>query len=115
MSKIGVTSQIYIGVVGCKNDKVSVPFFTDMIHKEYIGIIIVSLDISSILLMIFFFYKIRELNLEYLDTMDDLRVQMKDFGVKIDNVKLDRYTQDSRLIKMKIWLHFYEILKPHAT
>mgnify|MGYP006089910177 FL=1 len=29
--------------------------------------------------------------------MDDMRVQMKDFGVQLNNVKLDRYTQDSRL------------------
>ena len=34
---------------------------------------------------------------------------MKDFGIKIDDVKLDRYTQDSRLIKMKIWLHFTKL------
>ena len=42
--------------------------------------------------------------------MDDLRVTMKDFGVKIDNVKLDRYTQDTRVVKIKVWLHFKEIL-----
>ena len=36
---------------------------------------------------------------------------MKDFGVKIDDVKLDRYTQDSRLIKVKIWLHFTKLFQ----
>ena len=36
---------------------------------------------------------------------------MKDFGVKINNVKLDKYTIDSRVVKMKIWLHFRDILE----
>ena len=36
---------------------------------------------------------------------------MKDFGIKIDDVKLDRFTQDSRLIKMKIWLHFTKLFQ----
>ena len=35
---------------------------------------------------------------------------MKDFGVLIENVVLDKQTYDSRLIKMKIWLHFKELL-----
>ena len=43
--------------------------------------------------------------------MDDLKVQMKDFGVKIDDLKLDRFTQDSRLIKFKIWLYFTKIFQ----
>jgi hypothetical protein len=36
---------------------------------------------------------------------------MKDFGVKINNVKLDKHTIDSRVVKMKIWLHFRDILE----
>lgn len=36
---------------------------------------------------------------------------MKDFGIKIDDLKLDRYTQDSRLIKVKIWLHFTKLFQ----
>lgn len=38
---------------------------------------------------------------------------MKDFGVKIDDLKLDRFTQDSRLIKFKIWLYFTKIFQNH--
>ena len=57
-----------------------------------IGVFIVCLDFSTILVMMFFFAKINTLNNEFLANMDDLRVQMKDFGVKIDNVKLDRYS-----------------------
>jgi len=61
--------------------------------------------------MIYFFSKINTLNNEFLSNIDDLRVQMKDFGVKINNVKLDKYTQDSRIVKVKIWLYFKEILE----
>ena len=74
--------------------------------------IIVCVDFFSILVMMFFFAKINSINNEFLENMDDLRVTMKDFGVQIDNVKLDKYSQDSRIVKIKVWLHFKEILAP---
>ena len=55
------------------------------------------------------------INEEYLEALDDLIVQMKDFACKIDDVKLDRHSQDSRVIKMKIWLHMTKVLEPHKT
>lgn len=70
-----------------------------------------AVDFTSILIMIYFFSKINVLNNEFLSSIDDLRVQMKDFGVKINNVKLDKYTLDSRIVKIKIWLYFKEILE----
>lgn len=36
---------------------------------------------------------------------------MKDFGVKLNNVRLDKFTTDSRIVKIKIWLYFKELLK----
>jgi len=106
-----ITSQEYIAVIGCKYDDVKIPFSSKRLHKEVIGIIIVGIDFGSILIMIYFFSKINVLNNEFLSSIDDLRVQMKDFGVKINNVKLDKYTQDSRIVKIKIWLYFKEILE----
>ena len=50
-------------------------------------------------------------NIEFLRIVDDLKIQTKDFGVTLENVVLDKYTYDSRIVKMKIWLHFNEILK----
>ena len=101
-----------MGVVGCKYDDVKVPFTrSTRIHKEWIGIIIIICDVVSIGIMIYFFTKIRELNEEFLNALDDLKVQMKDFGVKIDDLRLDRFTQDSRLIKMKIWLYFTKLFQ----
>ena len=93
MNEFKVTSYQYIGVVGCKYDDVAIPFTRDSrLHKEWIGAIILLCDILSILMMYYFFSSIRKLNLEVLEAMDDLLVQMKDFGIKIDDVKLDRYT-----------------------
>ena len=41
---------------------------------------------------------------------------MKDFSVKIDNLILDRYTQDSRVLKIKLWIHFTDnMLKDEVT
>lgn len=108
---LAITSKLYIGILGCKYDDVQLPFGSKRLHKERIGIIIVVLDFSSILLMMYFFAKINALNNEFLEKIDDLRVQMKDFGVKINNVKLDKYTLDSRIVKIKIWLHFKDILE----
>lgn len=35
---------------------------------------------------------------------------MKDFGVRIKDVRLDKFTFDSRVVKIKVWLYFREIL-----
>jgi len=40
---------------------------------------------------------------------------MKDFGVKLNDVKIDKYTQDHRVQKMKIWTHFTEILLEYRS
>jgi len=39
---------------------------------------------------------------------------MKDFGIKIDGMRIDKYTQDWRVQKMKIWTHFSEILEDYG-
>ena len=78
-------------IVGCREDYIYFPL-GGLLHKEQVGVLIVSLDMVSILVMTFFFYKLKEINNEYLDIMDDLTVQMKDFSIKIDNVILDRYS-----------------------
>jgi hypothetical protein len=88
-----ITSNVYIAIFGCKYDEIAMPFVDDVhYHKEVIGVFIVVIDFVSILVMMFFFGKINSINNEFLECVDDLRVTMKDFGIKIDNVKLDRYT-----------------------
>lgn len=56
--------------------------------------------------MLYVFNKLRRLNEEYIAIIDDNQITMKDFSVQCQDVPLDKYTQDIRLIKMKIWLHF---------
>ena len=35
---------------------------------------------------------------------------MKDFAIKIDDLHLDKFTQDIRVLKVKLWYHFSEKL-----
>ena len=73
MNEHKVTSYQYIGVVGCKYDDVKVPFTkSKRLHKEWIGIIILLCDIVSIMMMYYIFSSIRRLNIEILESMDDL-------------------------------------------
>jgi len=79
-------------VIGCKDDTVNFPLVPGEFHKETAGLIIISFDIISILIMAVFFYKLKAINMEYLNIMDNMTVQMKDFSIKIDDLELDKYT-----------------------
>ena len=68
------------------------PFTSVEVHKEQAGLVIVSFDIASIIIMALFFSKLQSINLEYLEIMDDRTVQMKDFTVKLDDLVVDKYT-----------------------
>ena len=46
--------------------------------------------------------------------MDNNIVKMAKFTIRMNDVKLDKTTQDLRILKMKIWLHFRRLLKPHS-
>ena len=52
------TSPHFLAVVGCRDDTVNFPLARDDFHKEFAGVIIVSFDIVSILIMAVFFYKL---------------------------------------------------------
>ena len=80
-----VTSRQLIAIMGCQDDTLVVPFYSGKLHKQTVGIIIVSVDMLSIIIMALFFNKLQDLNAEYLDIVDGMNVQMKDFAVKIDN------------------------------
>ena len=72
-------------IVGCQDDNVMVPF-SDRMHKESVGIILVTVDIISILIIAKFFANLETINEEYCDKIDHITVQMKDFSVKINDV-----------------------------
>ena len=80
------------------------------IHKETIGLWTVAIDIISVLLIFYFFRKLKALNQEYLEIIDNNLIKMSSFTVEIHNLILDKTMQDMRMLKMKIWLHFQNIL-----
>ena len=59
---------------------------SERMHKESVGIILVTADIISILIIAKFFSKLDDLNNEYCNKIDHITVQMKDFSVKINDV-----------------------------
>lgn len=81
-----------MAIVGCKYDTVDVEIIGTRVHKEIVGIVLIICDFSSVVIMMYWFGAMGLINNEYLVVMDDLRVQVKDFSCKIDNVILDRYS-----------------------
>ena len=85
------------------------------LSKESVSLYIVIINGLTMLIITYFFQKIETLNSEYLKIMDNITVQMRDFGVWMQEVKLDRHTQDPRVIKLKVWMFFMNILQRFAT
>lgn len=56
--------------------------------------------------MFYVFKRIQTINALYIEKIDANQITMKDFSIQVNNTILDKYTQDIRLVKMKIWLHF---------
>jgi len=69
------------------------------------------IQIVGILLIALFFNKINSINKEYMQLKDNLTVQVSDFGIMIKDLKLDKYTQDMRILKMKLWLYIEDLMK----
>ena len=92
-------------IVGCIGDQVL------GIDKDTILVWAVIFDGLSLCTLYYFFNKLEILNKEFLDTYDNYVIDMKDFAIQCTDVLLDEETQDSRLIKMKIWLHFTDTLE----
>ena len=81
------------------------------IHKEELGFIAVICDILSILVMYYMFNKLKRMNDEYLTILDNNVIRMKDFSVQVRRLRFDNTTQDIRILKLKLWLHFEGLLE----
>ena len=68
-------------VAGCKKQRVEVPLTSLHFSKTSLSIFIVTLNGIGMVVIAYFFNKIETLNNEYKNIMDNLTVQMKDFGV----------------------------------
>jgi hypothetical protein len=83
------------------------------LHKKEAAWLIILFDVLSTLTMMYFFTKLESLNLEFLDIISTQQLSLADFSVVCRSVVLDKYTQDPLIIRMKIWLHFTNLLKQY--
>lgn len=92
-------------------DRVKMPLVKNLrLHKLHVATLAVVADIVSILIVYYFFGKLKDFNGEYQDIMDNNIIKMSKFALRMNDVKLDKTTQDLRILKMKIWLHFRRLL-----
>jgi hypothetical protein len=106
-----VTAADYIGVMSCVSDKLKMPLSNVHFHKEQLGLLAVFCDILSLVLMYYLFGKLKSINAEYLKILDNNVIRMKDFTIQVKRLQVDHQTQDMRILKLKMWLHFTELLK----
>lgn len=71
-----ISSNYLIVVFGCMSDFIEFPLYSEKLHKENAGIIIVGVDILSVIITYYVFKRLVTLNNEYLDTMDKNIVQV---------------------------------------
>lgn len=87
-----VTSPYLIIVVGCGDDTVYFPLYHSEVHKDVVGLIVVTFDIASVMIMALFFNKLQKINEQYVNIIDNMSVQMKDFAIQINDLKVDKYS-----------------------
>ena len=68
-------------VLGCASDTIVTPMGT--MHKENIGIMVVTADILSILVITYFIVKIKEINAEFVFLYDNLMIMLSDYTIQI--------------------------------
>ena len=81
------------------------------IHKLHLGIMIVVIDIASVMLCQYIFSTLTKMNHDFIETMDNHIIKMSGFVTTINQLKIDRHSQDLRILIMKHWLHFNQILE----
>ena len=103
-------------VAKCMSDFVNVPLYPELrLHKLNLGSAAVILDIISVLVIYYLFNKLKDINYEYQEIMDNNIIKMSKFTIRLNGLKLSKNTQDPRILKMKIWLHFQKLLEAHRT
>lgn len=65
---------------------------------------LVCFDLGSVVILMFFMYKLIWMNYDKGQEIADNVVELKDHSVMLQGVPLDKSSQDERIIKMKIWL-----------
>ena len=89
--KIG--SMEFIMVALCMNDFVYMPFDENLFfHKEHMATFAVITDMLGILIIYYTFNKLKEINLEFQEIMDNNIIKMSRFAIRLNDVKLDKTT-----------------------
>ena len=78
-------------ILGCQNDYIETELFGKY-HKDNFGIALVVTDIICIMVVTYFVRKIREMNQEYINIIDDLCITMSDYALQITDLKVDKFS-----------------------
>ena len=69
----------------------------------------------GVIVLYYIFNKLKDINNEYQEIMDNNIIKVSKFTIRVNDVILDKTTQDPRILKMKIWLHFTKLLEAYKT
>ena len=106
-------------VYKCSGETISIPF--DL--AEYIGgengtigklemLTIVSiLDLVCATILIWSIMSLQAMSDDRLDEIASGLVEIKDFVIQLNQLKVDKYSQDERILQMKLWLKVNESLE----
>ena len=91
-------------IVGdCILDDVINPFSGDIMHKETLGVIIVSLDILVVMIVVCFITYLHRRQKDYIDQFKDQTIEMTDFTIRVENLPPDYMFQGNPEI-LKVFL-----------
>ena len=88
-----ISSMEFIAVALCMNDFVYMPFDESVyFHKEHMATFAVVTDMVSIIIIFYTFNKLKEINMEYQEIMDNNIIKMSRFAIRINDILLDKTT-----------------------
>ena len=106
-------------VYKCSGEAISIPF--DL--AEYVGgengtigklemLTFVSiLDLVCATILIWSIMSLKAMSDDRLDEIASSLVEVKDFVIQLNQLKVDKYSQDERILQMKLWLKVNESLE----
>ena len=87
-----MTSNQFIFVYGCRSDYIMNHLTGKNEHKHHLAVNLVIMDIISCVVIFYIYKRLEAINNEYIQTIDDKSVTMKDFAILCQNLKVDKCT-----------------------
>ena len=105
-------------VYKCSGETISIPFNlaetfggeNDSIGKLEILTFVSILDLVCALILIWTMMSLKAISDDRLDEISFSLVEVKDFVIQLNQLKVDKYSQDERILQMKLWLNINEQL-----